>query len=93
MILCSYQAVNVWAREANQQFSALMKSVESDGDTIVITRRGHPVVRMERATERRDPAEVTREINAIIDKYARPGGGAKPDRASLYTRGMDFPRR
>lgn len=83
----------VGSREANQQFSALIKGIEDNGDVVIITRRGHPVVRMERAAQERDPEQVAREIDEVFETYARPIGVKSLDRQALHERDMKMFRR
>ncbi|MEO6990075.1 MAG: type II toxin-antitoxin system prevent-host-death family antitoxin [Candidatus Baltobacteraceae bacterium] len=75
----------VGAREANQGFSALIRGVE-DGDTVIITRRGRAIVKMERAVETPDPESVAREIASFLDEYASPVPIERVGRAQLYER-------
>lgn len=83
----------VGAREANQQFSALLKAVEEDGVTVVITRRGRSVVQMQRVAANVDPDEVAARMDALFEKYAKPMGVRSGiDRESLHDRSADLER-
>ena len=77
----------IGAREANQQFSSLLKAVEEDGDTIVITRRGRPIARMSPERRLGDGSAIAEEIRSIFRRYARPSGGGRVERETLHTRG------
>lgn len=77
---------HIGAREANQHFSALIKQIEEDDVTVVITRRGVSIVQMQRAAPTRDAAEVEARMDALFAKYARPMGVSGIDRASLHER-------
>jgi prevent-host-death family protein len=79
----------IGAREANQQFSSLLKAIEDDGDTIVITRRGRPVARMIPARQPTDRARIARNIQGILKRYARHSGGGRIDRDALHERGLN----
>jgi prevent-host-death family protein len=76
----------VGAREANQQFSALLASTERDGETIIITRRGKAVARLvpEPAVEE---DRVADQLANLLDRYARPMHGEAFSREDLYDRG------
>jgi prevent-host-death family protein len=76
----------VGAREANQQFSALLAAAERDGQTIVITRRGKAVARLipEPDGEERRASE---QLADLLERYARPMGGKPFSRDDLYDRG------
>jgi prevent-host-death family protein len=75
----------VSAREANQQFSALLAATEQTGETIVITRRGKAVARL--IPEPRKPTRAANPIAKMLDRYARPMGGEPFSRDDLYDRG------
>jgi len=76
----------IGAREANQQFSALLAAAERDGETIIITRRGKAVARL--VPEPVETADQKSEaIAAIIKRFARPMGGEPVSRDDLYDRG------
>jgi len=62
----------IGAREANQQFSALIKQVEDDDITIVITRRGQPVVQMTRVQPARDADAIAERMAALFATFSRP---------------------
>lgn len=74
----------VGAREANQQFSALLAAAENNGETIVITRRGKAVARL--IPEPHARQQESEAIDALIERYARPMGGGKFSRDELYDR-------
>ncbi len=77
----------VGAREANQQFSALLAATERDGETIIITRRGKAVARLvPENAERADPTAET--MASVLERFARPMGGESTSRDDLYDRGM-----
>jgi len=75
-------------REANQHLSRYLESVER-GDEVIITRRGHPVAKLVRTTER---AELTPEQQAARERLrARlfagySLGGLKVDRDLIHER-------
>jgi prevent-host-death family protein len=76
----------VGAREANQQFSALLAAAERDGETIVITRRGKAVARL--VPEPVETADQKSEAIAVmIERFSRPMGGEPVSRDDLYDRG------
>jgi prevent-host-death family protein len=77
---------HIGAREANQHFSALIKQIEDEDVTVVITRRGRPVVQMQRAETDRDPDEVASRMDALFEKYSRPIGFTGIDRDALHER-------
>jgi prevent-host-death family protein len=56
----------VSARQANQQFSALLSKVEG-GETLVITKRGDPVALLTRY----EPAEVTSDRKKAIERAVK----------------------
>jgi prevent-host-death family protein len=56
----------VSARQANQQFSALLSKVEG-GETLVITKRGDPVALLTRY----EPTEVTSERKKAIERAVK----------------------
>ncbi len=76
----------VGAREANQQFSALIKQVEEDDVTVVITRRGQPIVQMTRARPARDPDEIAARMAALFERFSRPMHFEGIDRDAMYDR-------
>jgi prevent-host-death family protein len=76
----------VGAREANQQFSALLTATERDGETIVITRRGKAVARLIPEPQLADHG-ASEQVAALIERYARPMGGKPFSRDDLYDRG------
>lgn len=80
----------IGAREANQQFSALLKAVEDEGVTVVITRRGRSVVQMQRAVPEGDADAIATRMDALFEKYAQPmnvQGGL--DRDALHDRNSE----
>lgn len=83
----------VGSREANQQFSALIKAVEEEGVTVVITRRGRAVVQMQRAVPEGDADAIAARMDALFDTYAQPMNierGIK--RESLHERNRNIDR-
>lgn len=75
----------VGAREANQQFSALLSAAEERGETIVITRRGKAVARLiPEPVESSTAAAKAARIRELLDRFARPMGGDSLDREGLY---------
>ncbi len=56
----------VSAREANQQFSAILDAAVG-GEEITITRRGKPVAKLMPIQESRSDAERERELREFID--------------------------
>jgi len=76
----------VGAREANQQFSALLAAAERNGDTVIITRRGHPIARLVPETHVAAEDSVADRIDSLIERYARPMGGKPFSREDLYDR-------
>jgi prevent-host-death family protein len=74
----------VGAREANQQFSALLAAAEDNGETIVITRRGKAVARL--IPEPHAQRQESEAIDALIERFARPMGGGNFSRDELYDR-------
>ncbi|MGH7708330.1 MAG: type II toxin-antitoxin system Phd/YefM family antitoxin [Vulcanimicrobiaceae bacterium] len=85
----------IGAREANQQFSALLKEIEDSGDVVIITRRGRPIAELRAAAPApaRDRAAVARRMQELFEKYSRPMGFTGIDRESIYTRGFLDPKR
>lgn len=77
----------VSAREANQSFSALLRRV-SEGEEVVITKRGEPVARLIGVGH--DGAESVRKAaQQRLLKVLRKGrrlGGAMPPRDVLHER-------
>ncbi len=80
----------VGAREANQQFSALLSAAEDRGETIVITRRGKAVARLiPEPVDSSDAAAKGARIRELLDRFSRPMGGRSIDRESLYDEPAD----
>ena len=78
----------IGAREANQQFSALLAATERDGLTVVITRRGRVVARLvPESSEATKAAFDEQSIDALFERYSRPMGGKPFSRDDLYDRG------
>jgi prevent-host-death family protein len=66
----------VGAREANQQFSRLLREAE-DGHDILITRRGEPVARLTSAKKLHDAktrAAALKQMEKLMDKGIDLGG-------------------
>ena len=66
----------VGAREANQQFSRLLREAEA-GQEILITRNGEPVARLSPAKRRRTArarAAALRRLEKLMDKGLDLGG-------------------
>ena len=66
----------VGAREANQQFSRLLKEAE-EGHDILITRNGEPVARLTSAKKQHDEkarAAALRRLEKLMDKGIDLGG-------------------
>ncbi len=76
----------VGAREANQQFSALLAAAERDGDTVIITRRGKPIARLIPEPRAAKASSKTARIRALLAKYSRPMSYVPEARESLYDR-------
>jgi prevent-host-death family protein len=78
----------VSAREANQQFSRILREVEA-GAEVVVTRRGQPVARIVPA-QRSGERQLTPEQEAALERTRRrlekgwDLGGGKFDRDELY---------
>ena len=81
-------------KQANQQFSRLIREVES-GEGFVITRRGRPVARILPNDEvrTRDPQWVAayEQMKARLRKGAPLGGLRIEDRDALHDRDQGFP--
>jgi prevent-host-death family protein len=79
---------SVSAREANQQFSRILRDVEA-GAEILVTRRGQPVARIVPAQRPRE-RELTPEQEAALERTRRrlekgwDLGGGKFNRDELY---------
>lgn len=79
---------SVSAREANQQFSRILRDVEA-GAEVLVTRRGRPVARIvpvQRSRERR-PTPEQEAAHARSMERLRKGwdlGGGKFNRDELY---------
>lgn len=76
----------VGAREANQQFSALIKQVEDEDITVVITRRGEPIVQMTRVRPARDADAIAQRMTALFEKFSRPMRFEGVDREAIHDR-------
>ena len=77
---------HVSAREANQHFSQLLAAAEA-GETIIVTKRGKPCVKITKAKPDFDPEEQkkkTQDFLAFITKHAKPLGIEKFNRAEVY---------
>jgi prevent-host-death family protein len=82
----------VGAREANQQFSALLAATEREGITVVITRRGRVIARLvPESGYAKDREAVDAAIDSMIERYARPMGGKPFVRDEIYDRGEPTP--
>ncbi len=78
----------IGAREANQQFSALLAATERDGLTVVITRRGRVVARLVPESAQATNAAIgDQAIDTLFERYSRPMGGQSFSRDDLYDRG------
>jgi prevent-host-death family protein len=79
---------SVSAREANQQFSRILRDVEA-GAEILVTRRGQPVARIVPAQRSRE-RQLTPEQEAALERTRRrlekgwDLGGGKFNRDELY---------
>jgi prevent-host-death family protein len=79
---------SVSAREANQQFSRILREVEA-GTEILVTRRGRPVARIVPAQQARE-RQLTQEQEAALERTRRrlekgwDLGGGKFNRDELY---------
>ncbi|GAA0571590.1 type II toxin-antitoxin system prevent-host-death family antitoxin [Caenispirillum bisanense] len=74
------------ARDANQQFSRLLRQVEEEGEEVTITRRGTPVARLvpaDGASDRSDRAWAN--VERLMEEGFEIGSG-RFDRESLYDR-------
>ena len=77
----------VSAREANQNFSKLLKRA-ADGEKVVITRRGKPVARLEPVAGPEQDAERAAAHKRLM-KLLRKGvnlGGIRVNRDEIYDR-------
>ena len=80
-------------REANQQFSKLVREVEETGERVLVLRNGKPAVEIG-PTTRRAVRKLAREQQAAIDAFvkaatARPGnskGARRWTRDELHER-------
>ncbi len=78
----------IGAREANQQFSALLAATESEGLIVVITRRGRVVARLvPKTSQATKSAEGDQSIDTLFERYSRPMGGRPSSRDDLHDRG------
>jgi prevent-host-death family protein len=79
---------SVSAREANQQFSRILRDVEA-GAEVLVTRRGRPVARIVPAPRSRE-RQLTPEQEAALERTRRrlekgwDLGGGKFNRDELY---------
>jgi prevent-host-death family protein len=79
---------SVSAREANQQFSRILRDVEA-GAEVLVTRRGRPVARIVPAQRSRE-RQLTPEQEAALERTRRrlekgwDLGGGKFNRDELY---------
>jgi prevent-host-death family protein len=81
----------IGAREANQQFSALLAATEKEGLTVVITRRGRVVARLVPESSQTTPVAADEQSwDALFERYSRPMGGERFSRDDLYDRGELF---
>jgi prevent-host-death family protein len=66
---------SVTAREANQAFSRILKEAEA-GESVVITRRGHPVaiIAPYRAADAREREDAINHIVALMRRGLAIGG-------------------
>jgi antitoxin (DNA-binding transcriptional repressor) of toxin-antitoxin stability system len=76
----------IGAREANQQFSALLRQIEEQDITVVITRRGQPIVQMTRARPAGDAGAIAARMSALFEKFSRPMGFSGVERDALHDR-------
>lgn len=74
----------VSARDANQQFSRLLKQAE-EGDTVIITRRGKPVARLVPEAQDVDREAAKARLLARMET-GFPLGGEPFDRGECYDR-------
>jgi len=70
------------ARDASKQFSVLINQIESEDLTVIITRRGLPIVQMQRSAPASDPTEVEARMNAQLVRPPRPADAAEPEARS-----------
>ena len=79
----------VTLKEANQNFSKLIRELESAGESFVITRQGRPVARLlpHAADRTADPEwqAAHDRLKALLEE-GLPLGGLKVDRDELYDR-------
>lgn len=83
----------VTLREANQQFSKLVREVEESGECVLVLRNGKPAVEIA-PTARRVMRKLTREQQAAVEAFlkaatARPGnskGARRWTRDELHER-------
>ena len=74
------------ARDANQQFSRLLRQVEEEGEEVPITRRGTPVARLVPAEGEADRrAQAVAELRRVLRGGYRMGG-ATFNRDEAYER-------
>jgi antitoxin (DNA-binding transcriptional repressor) of toxin-antitoxin stability system len=72
-------------RDANQQFSKLVREIEATGETVLVLRDGKPAIRMMPAEEkpRRFSAEQQKAIEELIDSMRNNPGRSEPDAPHL----------
>ena len=79
---------SIGAREANRSFSRILREAES-GKTIVITRNGKPVARLEPAVAKRTPGKAREKAIARMVELMEKGldfGGRRFTRDELNER-------
>jgi len=71
-------------RDANQQFSKLVREIEATGEGVLVLRDGKPAIRMLPAEEkpRRFSADRQRAIEELLESMKHPGRSA-PDAPHL----------
>jgi len=75
--------------EAKAQLTELARRAEA-GEEIVLTRRGHPAVKLVPATPRNDPAEVRQRRLAAIDRALAAARERGPDGGPCAARSADY---
>lgn len=77
----------VSARDANQNFSRLLKAV-AEGEEVVITRRGKAVARLSPVHDERATSERTKTAARLLRRLEKgwPLGGLRVNREELYER-------
>ena len=78
----------VTAREANQNFSGLLRNVESRGEGFLITKRGRPVARLLPVEEHQSALTPEQRValEELLGKKLHLGGEWKLDRDELHER-------